>query len=112
MAKLNVKVWIEDKGEPVFGDGRARLLREIEDRGSIHAAADALDMSYRHAWDHLHKMEERLGHPLLERHHGGVDGGGSRLTDQARQILKDFTTAREQIKAFVEKYDRSLAKKH
>ena len=63
---IRLKVWFEVDGEYVFGDGRAELLRLIEQSGSIKKAASNLRMSYRHAWGQIRKMEDRLGTKLVE----------------------------------------------
>ncbi|GAF99801.1 unnamed protein product, partial [marine sediment metagenome] len=74
--KPKSKVWIELGGEPVFGDGKARLLRCIEKTGSLTEAAEALGMSYRGLWGRLGQMERRLGVKLVTRKAGGRGGGG------------------------------------
>ncbi|MDQ3468139.1 MAG: LysR family transcriptional regulator, partial [Chloroflexota bacterium] len=45
---------------------------------------------YRTAWDRVREMEQRLQRRLLERESGGADGGGSRLTDEARDLIARF----------------------
>jgi len=106
MAELKVRVWIEKQGECVVGDGRARLLTEIERHGSINAAAQALGMSYRNAWSHLQKMERRLGKPLLKR-----GRGGSCLTAFAKRLLAVFYDARKDIEIAAAKHSGSLRKR-
>lgn len=101
MAKIRARIWIEHHGECVLGDGRARLLQEIDERGSISAAARSLGMSYRHAWEHVRKIEQRLGRRVLERTCGGSAGGGSRLTPFARRLLGDFLRLRKDLEAFL-----------
>ncbi len=65
------------------------LLAAIDDRGSIHAAAAALGRSYAHAQRRIVALEEALG-PLTERTRGGSGGGGSSLTDTARELSRRF----------------------
>jgi molybdate transport system regulatory protein len=65
------------------------LLRAIDEHGSIHAAAEALERSYAHAQRRVVELEEEVG-PLVERRRGGSDGGGSSLTDDARALLRRF----------------------
>ncbi len=84
------KVWLEMEGEPVFGEGRRRLLEAIDRLGSITRAASHVGVSYRRAWSFLRAMEDRLGMRLVETQRGGENGGGARLTDEARVLLKDF----------------------
>ena len=90
------KMWIEDEnGEAVFGEGRLRILEAIEKHGSIHAAAQELQMSYRALWGKIQTTERRLGQPLLERKTGGIKGGGSALTPFARLIIERFRRLKE-----------------
>lgn len=51
-----------------------RLLEAIADGGSIRVAAEAIGISYRHAWGLLREWSERLGAPLarLERGRGST----------------------------------------
>jgi len=84
------RVWIEEAGEPVFGDGLFQLLLGIDRLGSINQAARALGMSYRQAWGHLRKAEQRLGARLLERQVGGEAGGGARLTSAGRDWVERY----------------------
>jgi molybdate transport system regulatory protein len=56
-----------------------------------------MKMSYRKAWLMLRTMEQRLGFALLERKVGGVSGGGSRLTEEARLFMKRYETFRKEI---------------
>lgn len=90
MMKVKSKVWIEEDGIPVFGEGREYLLELIDTHGSINKAASSLGISYRKAWSYIKTMEETLNVSLVERSKGGKGGGGSRLTEDARSFLGRF----------------------
>jgi molybdate transport system regulatory protein len=90
------KIWIEDEnGRVVFGAGRLRILKAIEEHGSILAAAKALSMSYRAVWGKIKATEERLGQPILRRQTGGSHGGGSQLTPFAETLVDRFKQLEE-----------------
>ncbi len=91
------KVWLEVDGQPFLGDGRYRLLRAVEQAGSINAAAKELGMSYRKAWSQLQAMEEHAPFPLLTRRIGGKNGGATLLTSEASQLMKCFRQLREKV---------------
>ncbi|HLF86602.1 MAG TPA: LysR family transcriptional regulator, partial [Nitrospiria bacterium] len=65
--KVKSKVWIEEDGKPVFGEGREDLLELIDAHGSINKAASSLGISYRKACSYIKTMEETLKIPLVER---------------------------------------------
>ncbi len=94
--KIAYKVWL-DCGGKAFGEGPDRLLQGVEATGSLHKAAADMKMSYRKAWLMLRTMEQRLGFTLLERKVGGVSGGGSRLTEEARLFMRRYETFRKEV---------------
>jgi DNA-binding transcriptional LysR family regulator len=61
---------------------RLRALRELADRGTIAAAADALHLTPSAVSQQLSALEREVGQPLLE-----PDGRGVRLTPAARVLL-------------------------
>jgi molybdate transport system regulatory protein len=88
--QIKLKVWFELDGEYIFGDGRAELLRLIDQLGSIAKAASTIKMSYRHAWGQIRRLEERLGIKLVETRTGGRGGGETNLTDVAKEFLSRY----------------------
>lgn len=76
-----------------FDASDAALLRAVDEHGSLNGAADALGRSYARAHARLKDLEAAFG-PLVERRRGGADGGGSRLTDGARDLLARFERLR------------------
>jgi len=89
-ARVRSKVWVEREGDVLLSEWRISLLEAVAETGSLAAAAAALDVPYRTAWDRVREMEQRLQRRLLERESGGADGGGSRLTDEARDLIARF----------------------
>jgi len=65
------------------------LLRGVDEHGSIHAAAEALDRSYARMQQRIVDLEDTVG-PLVERRRGGAGGGGSELTESARRLLQQY----------------------
>jgi molybdate transport system regulatory protein len=90
MFKPRFNLWIEKDGAVVISQWRARLLRAIDQTGSITAAAEALDVPYRRAWERVQEMEQCLGDKLVLTEVGGTSGGGAQLTAEARMLLSRF----------------------
>lgn len=93
--KLRYKIWLEKNGEKVFGDGPLDILCRVERTGSLRQAAEEINMSYSLAWNLIKDLEERLGFKLLKRKVGGESGGGSQLTEQARDLMMKFEIFRD-----------------
>lgn len=73
-----------------FGPGKADLLDQIAQSGSISAAARAMGMSYRRAWLLVDEMNRTFRTPLVASLRGGQQGGGAHLTDAGKQALTHF----------------------
>ncbi|WP_435553146.1 TOBE domain-containing protein [Natrinema sp. CGMCC1.2065] len=65
------------------------MLRAIDDRGSLSGAAEALERSYPRLQQRVVELEDATG-SLVERTRGGAGGGGSSLTERARDLLARF----------------------
>lgn len=78
------------EGARVFGPGPRELLERVESEGSLRAAAISMGMAYTKASRMVKAAEASFGFPLTERTIGGVGGGGSRLTTEARDLLNRY----------------------
>ncbi len=64
MKKLRArfKLWLSTEDvEGVFGDGKWRLLKSIDAKGSLKLASESLHISYRKAWGDLKKAQDGSG---------------------------------------------------
>jgi molybdate transport system regulatory protein len=75
---------------PAMGPGKAELLEHIESTGSISAAARAMGMSYRRAWQLVEAMNRDFAEPLVTTATGGTRGGGAQVTAPGRDALARF----------------------
>lgn len=72
------------------------MLRAIDQYGSMHTAAEKLGRSYPHLQRRVVELEESIGQ-LTERVRGGTDGGGTRLTADARDLIRRFERLRVEL---------------
>lgn len=86
--------------EKFFGPGVTRLLRTVDQTGSLNSAAKRMHMAYSKAWRLIRNANNALGFQLLESRTGGVRGGGAELTPECRAFLESF----EQFSAKVQAY--------
>lgn len=101
--KLHVKVTL-DTSEAFFGPGPCRLLELIERTGSLKAACTEMDLSYTKGYKLIKRIEKVMGTPIVERHTGGRDGGGSALTDEGRKLITNYRA----LESGVEDYSNKL----
>ncbi|ATZ61355.2 MAG: LysR family transcriptional regulator [Methanosarcinales archaeon Met12] len=88
--KLKAKVWLERDGWPLLGEGRARLLEAIDEERSILKAAEKLEMSYRHAWGIIQRVNKAWGEDVVRSARGGKKGGKTELTANGRALLNEY----------------------
>jgi molybdate transport system regulatory protein len=91
------KLWVEKDGRIVLSDYRVRLLRLVDETGSLSEAAAQMHLSYRRAWGKLREIEQNLGVKLVDSAVGGPGGGGSRLTDEGRRLIDLYDRFRTNI---------------
>jgi molybdate transport system regulatory protein len=95
--KPEMRVYLmDDENRKFFGEGPYRLLRAVEETGSLRAAAGTMDMAYTRALKMLRHAEQAVGAPLTTRSTGGKDGGGSRLTPEGKELLTKYESYRDQ----------------
>lgn len=99
---IKYKIWIENNNNNgILGDGKWQLLKSIQELGSLEAAMNKHNLSYRKTWNNLKKIERALGFPIIQRYRGGKDGGHSSLSPQGYAIVKAFDE-------FHNKYDKLI----
>ena len=94
MKAITKITFLDDHDEKFFGEGPARLLRRVEEYGSLRSAAISMEMAYTKALKLMKQAEAALGYPLITRTTGGKDGGGSKLTPEGVQWLRQYEAYR------------------
>jgi molybdate transport repressor ModE-like protein len=89
--RARLKVWIEtEDGRVALSEWRVKLLEAVAEHGSLVAAARELGVPHRTAWQRIQEMEATLGVQLLETTSGGTNGGGSRLSPAAVDLVARY----------------------
>ena len=103
------RLYLNSAGERVLGKGGAQILGAIDEHGSIAAAAESLEMSYKFVWDYLTRMRKILKEPIVVTHRGGSErrrkkgGGGAVLTPLARSLLNEYRLTEGLVKNILSK---------
>ena len=87
-SKVRGRLHLEKDGAPFLSGGRLDLLEAIAAHGSITQAAAVVGISYKSAWEAVDTMNNQADQPLVVRSPGGRQGGGTRLTDYGRHVIK------------------------
>jgi molybdate transport system regulatory protein len=91
-----------------IGAERIALLAAIEQRGSISAAARAVGLSYKGAWDAVQALNNLFERPLVAAHPGGRSGGAAEVTAQGRAVIAAFNLLEQELAKALEVVERSL----
>ena len=93
-AELWIKLSLPGVGQ--VGPGKMELLRQIDDKESIAAAARAMNMSYRRAWLLIEDVNRLFDEPVVAKWQGGKSKGGASLTEFGQKLIADYTVLVEQ----------------
>ena len=89
------------KGPPAMGPGKAELIERIARTGSISAAARAMGMSYRRAWQLVEALNETYSEPVVATAVGGKRGGGASVTTFGKHLVAQFRAMEETASAAI-----------
>src|SRR5659263_612317 len=90
--QVKTKLWlVNDKDEPIMGEGKVSLLEAIKKEGSLNKACKKVNISYKHAWLLLREIEESVGEPVIIKRRGGKDQG-TFLTEKAIILIDEYDT--------------------
>lgn len=85
--KLKSKIWFESVDGVFLSEGRIQLLEAINQTGSLNKAAKKMNLSYQKAWKLLNSINKSSTVQLIEIKKGGVDGGGTILTEEGKKMI-------------------------
>jgi molybdate transport system regulatory protein len=72
-----------------IGPGRIAILEGIDRFGSITAAANSVDLTYRQVWNVVQLLNEMFEEPLIEVRRAGRSGGAN-LTPLGKSIVARY----------------------
>ncbi len=101
--KIKSRIWIETEDGVYLGEGRVRLLKAIDQTGSLSKAANVLSMSYKKAWNLLDSMNKTAKEPLVITTTGGKGGGGAHLTEYGNKAIQAFDNINQKCWDFLDK---------
>jgi molybdate transport system regulatory protein len=76
--------------DTLIGPGKADLLQNIQETGSIAGAGRRMRMSYKRAWYLIDTMNTYFREPIVTTAKGGKTGGGAWFDAEIRNRLDTF----------------------
>ncbi len=89
--KLRLRIVFAPK--TMIGPGKADLLHNIAETGSIAAAGRRMGMSYKRAWQLVETLNAMFANPLVTACRGGAGRGGASLTGDGEKVLALYRAA-------------------
>ncbi|MBN7817002.1 winged helix-turn-helix domain-containing protein [Algoriphagus pacificus] len=102
MKEIRIRCWLEHDGQKFFGPGPYQLMNMIDRKGSISLAAKEMNMSYKKAWDMIHRINEISKSPVIVSQKGGKMGGGAEVTPFGKEVLLKYEQLVEKLNQVVE----------
>jgi molybdate transport system regulatory protein len=91
------------------GPERIALLAAIAEHGSISAAARAVGLTYRGAWDAVQALNNLFDQPLVEGRAGGRQGGGAAVTPAGEALVAAFGRLNTRLDSLLAELHDALA---
>ena len=88
-------------GAPAMGPGKAELIERIAQTGSISAAARAMGMSYRRAWQLVEALNRACREPVINTAVGGKRGGGAQVTAFGKRLVARYRAMERKASAAI-----------
>jgi molybdate transport system regulatory protein len=90
------------------GAKRIALLDAIGEAGSISAAAKAVGLSYKGAWDAVQALNNLFAQPLVVSHAGGAHGGAAQVTAEGAAVSAAFRLVQGELARALEAIEARL----
>jgi molybdate transport repressor ModE-like protein len=85
----------------IIGELEARMLRAIDQTGSLSLAARTLDLSYPFVWNTISRIERAVNQKIVARERGGQKGGRAELTNQGKDLLQAYSELDSRVHSFL-----------
>ena len=91
------------------------MIERIGKTGSISAAARAMGMSYRRAWQLVEALNQDFRQAVVTTAIGGTRGGGARVTPFGQEIVRQYRAleakASSAITSDLKRFERQLRRR-
>ncbi len=106
--KIKSRIWIETGEKVLIGEGRVRLLKAIEETGSLSKAAKSINMSYKKAWNLIDSVNKSAKEQVTINSVGGKGGGGAEITPYGKSLIKAFDNINAKCWKYLEEQEKII----
>jgi molybdate transport system regulatory protein len=105
--RLLSRQWlVNEEGRIIIGEGRMEILENVEKTGSLNKTARIMKMSYKGVWSKIKATEEAMKARVVQSNRKQ----GSTLTQEGKELLRNYRTLKERCLKADEKIFRSIFK--
>jgi len=107
-AAISASVSLRRGAAGPVGRERIALLEAIGAHGSITAAASAVGLSYKGAWDAVQAMNNLFERPVVIARAGGRHGGAAQVTEEGVALISAFRAVEAELGHVVDRIQRRV----
>ena len=112
MYKIKTRIWLENNNGIFLGEGRIKLLKVIDEEGSLSKAAKKMNMSYKKAWKIIDSINQNSNKAIISTNIGGKGGGGTHITKYGLKVISEFEMMKQRCWEFIDteskKFDQNV----
>ena len=102
---FSAPLWFLFSGRNLLSEKAIYLLRNIDSKGSLSKAAEAVPMSYKSAWDLIDNLNNLSSQPLVVTSIGGRHGGGTILSEYGKSLLSLYSSLEQSYERIFSSYN-------
>ena len=103
MTEVELHIFINKGGKLLLNPERIKLLRTIQETGSLLTASKQTGISYNKVWKILDAMNNTTNKNVIEKIRGGKGGGGAVVTEYGKLILEEYNAIEKAVDRFTKK---------
>lgn len=108
VAAISASVSLRRGAASPVGRERIALLEAIGAHGSITAAASAVGLSYKGAWDAVQAMNNLFERPVVVARAGGRHGGSAQVTEEGVALISAFRAVEAELEHVIDRVQRRV----
>jgi len=102
MTQVELHIHVSKDGNLLLTPERIRLLRLIEETGSLLTASKMIGISYNKAWKMLEVVNSASTNVVVEKQRGGSGGGGAVITPFGKLVMAEYSAMEKLVRQYAQ----------